>query len=214
MLPDEAVDMTVTELHTLVVSRLFAALRLVFGDTAAVLADIFLRVGGDDVVTGRQVSPDLLIVPGARPGKRRVYRVPDEPVPAVTMEILSYANHTGEGREALEAKRELLGSIGVPTHLEIDPERGSMTIWEQRDGVLVVTGPPEDHYDGPALGGLRLGLAPDEVRIWLPDGREFLNFEDESARADAATARADAAAARAERYRELLRRHGIDPDMA
>lgn len=198
-LPDEAVDVTVSELHAWALGRLGDAWRTLLGDSALVLQEIFVRVGGDDVATGEQVSPDLLIVPGGKPGRRRVYRVPDEPVPAVTVEILSSANYTGDGKRALVHTRDLLGRIGVPCHLEIDPERGIVTVWENDGAALVLTGPPEDHYDGPALGGLRIGVQPGEMRLWMPGGREYLD--------------AAAETARAERYLELLRRQGIDPDL-
>jgi Uma2 family endonuclease len=204
-LPDEAVDVTVSELHEAAVSRLVDALRVIFAGKALVLSEIFLRVGSDDAATGEQVSADLMIISGAQRGTRNVYRVPDEPVPAVTVEILSSANYEEEGRALLEKKRDLLGRIGVPTHIEIDPERGFVTVWENHETALTVTGPPDDHYDSPALCGLRLGLQPAEMRLWMPDGREYLD-------AAAETARADAANARAERYREILRSQGVDPD--
>lgn len=223
LLPIEAEDMTVTELHNETVFRLFAALRATFGDDALVLQEIFVRVGGDTPATGVQVSPDLLIVPGAQRGTRSVYRVPAEPVPSVTIEVLSHANYYGEGRAALGRKRELLGRIGVPVHLELDPEKGSITVWENDGESLVPAGPPLDHYDGAALGGLRISLAPNHVRLWGADGTEVVDpnaaARVEAARADAATARADAeatradaAAARVERLTELLRAQGVDPE--
>lgn len=75
LLPDEAVDMTVNKTHWLVLVRLYSAVKAVFGDTAEVLAGIFLRVGGDTINTGEQVSPDLLVAPGAY-GVRRQDGVP------------------------------------------------------------------------------------------------------------------------------------------
>ncbi|MGH9066751.1 MAG: Uma2 family endonuclease [Acidimicrobiales bacterium] len=225
-LPDEAEDMTVSELHQLVLNRLVDALRTVFGSSALVLSEIFLRVHESDPVRADQVSPDVLIIPGARVAHRTVYRVPDEPVPDVTVEVMSRANYEAEGRAQLEHKRELLGRIGVPTHIEIDPDRGFVTVWRNNGGALGLTGPPDDRYDGPALGGLRIELSPGEVLLWMPTGREYLDAaaetaraaaettraDAEQARADAEQARADAATARAERLAALVRRHGIDLD--
>lgn len=226
-LPDEAVDMTTSELHELVLSRLVDVLRYLFGDTALVLSDIFVRVDEAD-----QVYPDVLIVPSARPGARTVYRIPPEPVPAVTVEVLSSANYKADGRAELEHKRALLGRIGVATHVEIDPERGFITTW-RNTGTELVVGPPSDSYEGPALGGLRIeAVEPGNVRLVLPDGREFVDARAEmaradaeaaradaekaradaqAARADAEAARADAEAERAERLSEALRRAGLDP---
>ncbi|MGH9056296.1 MAG: hypothetical protein ACRDYY_10630 [Acidimicrobiales bacterium] len=226
-LPDEAEDMTVSELHAFVVNQLVDALRTIFGDAALVLAEIFLRVTEPGGGGASQVSPDLLIIPGGRRGARKVYHVPAEPVPHVTVEVLSAANYETDGRAQLEQKRDLLGRVGVPTHIEIDPERGYVTVWANTGRALAVTGPPDSRYEGPALGGLRLELEPGEVRMWMPGGREYLGASAESARADAASARADAAAERAEaesaradaaaeradRLAEVLRRHGIAPDV-
>ncbi|MGH9114761.1 MAG: hypothetical protein ACRDWW_02930 [Acidimicrobiales bacterium] len=201
-LPDEAVDMTVSELHAFVLHRLVGALRTIFGDGALVLSEIFLRVTGPG--GAEQVSPDLLIIPGAKRGARKVYHVPAEPVPEVTVEILSAANYEADGRARLEQKRDLLGRIGVPTHIEIDRERGYVTVWANTGTALAVTGPPDNRYAGPALGGLRLEAEPGEVRMWMPTGR--LGASAESARADAEAARADRLA------EMILRRHGIDPE--
>src|SRR5688572_20238088 len=98
-LPEEAPDVTATELHVAVLHRLLGALRHVFGDRALVIGDVFLRL--DEKV---QVSPDVMIVPGAAPGTRRVYHVPDEPVPDVTIEVLSLVNRIGVGRRLLQQK--------------------------------------------------------------------------------------------------------------
>jgi hypothetical protein len=205
--------MTVTELHSSVVIRLYTALRHLLAGRALVLVEIFLRVHETE-----QVSPDVLIVPGAEPGTRTVYRVPDEPVPDVTMEVLSPANHVGEGRRQLESKRELLGRIGVPLHIELDPDRGVLTTWHNV-GSRLVADPPTDRYDGDGLGGLRIVLAPGHVTLRLPDGREFLDGPAEMARADEATRRATEATRRATdatrragRLAEALRTAGIDPD--
>ena len=192
VLPDEAPDMTVSELHEHVVNRLVDVLRFLFGGKALVLGDIFVRVDETD-----QVAPDLTIVHGAEQGTRTVYRVPPEPVPDITVEVLSPANDKGEGRRQLDHKRSLLGAIGVPLHIELDPDRGVLTTWHN-DGCKLIAGPPADRFDGDELGGLRIGMHPGRVRLWLPDGREFI----------------DAAAEmhRAALLAQALRNAGIDPE--
>jgi Uma2 family endonuclease len=197
-LPEEAHDMTATGPHNELMARLGALLAYLFTGRATVIMDIFLRL--DDV---EQVAPDLLIAQVSS-ASHRVYRVPPLPVPDVTIEILSFANYGGEGREALERKRELFGRIGVPFHLEIDPERGYITLWRNVDGVLVVR-PPSDRFDGPELGGAAIVVEPGRVRTFLPDGREYVSPADETARAEAERARAD-------RLRQRLVDAGIDPD--
>jgi hypothetical protein len=213
VLPDEAPDMTVTRLHHAVVNRLFDVLCHLLADRAVVLAEIFLRVNET-----RQVSPDLLIAPGADPGPLTVYRVPAQPVPDVTVEVLSPANYAGEGRRQLDDKRELLGAIGVPLHIELDPDRGVLTTWHNVGGTLVAD-PPTDRYDGDRLGGLRLELIPGHVTMRMPDGREFVDADTEITRGNEATQRATESARReaetgrrAARMAEALRRAGIDPE--
>ncbi|MGH9105914.1 MAG: Uma2 family endonuclease [Acidimicrobiales bacterium] len=214
LLPDEAPDLTASELHVDVLVRLFTAVKYALGERALVLMDIFLRVEGHE-----QVAPDLLVAPPAPRGGRKVYAFPDEPAPLVTVEVLSTANYEGEGRRALEAKRALFGRIGVPAHIELDPEYGAVAIWANQGGRLerAYVGTV---YDGPELGGTRVEApAPGKLHIYLPDGREVLDAEAEMARADAEAARAaaeaaraDAEAARAARLAERLREAGIDPD--
>ena len=226
-LPDEAPDVTASELHVAVLHRLLGVLRFLFRDKALVLGDTFLRVNGIE-----QVSPDVMIVHGAEPGTRTVYRIPPEPVPDVTVEVLSTANFRGEGRRLLEQKRELFGRLGVPLHIELDPERRFLTIWRNVGGELVVD-PPTDRFDGAELGGLLIECTPDDVELRLPGGRLFTDVGDEIDRADREARRADDEARRADeearraerearradeeagraaRLAEALRAAGIDPD--
>jgi len=191
-LPEEAPDLTATQLHNEVGVRLYDVLRFLFAGRATVIYDIFVRV---DETT--QVAPDLLIVHEAPHELRRVYRIPPDPVPDVTIEVLSPLNDRAFGRRKLEQKRALLGAIGVPVHLELDPDRGRITTWHNI-GAELVPGPPSDRYDGDHLAGLRIELSPGQVRFWLPDGREYVDAADESARAD--------------RLAEALRAAGINPD--
>jgi hypothetical protein len=220
-LPDEEPDVTATELHVRTLVRLFCAVSYALGERALVLMDIFVRFEGR-----QQVSPDLIVAPPAPRGARRVYAVPDEPVPFATVEVLSEVNREPEGRRKLEEKRELLGSIGVPVHIEVDPDYGVVTRWVNHQGRLqrVEVG---TSYSGPELGGVRVETpAPGEVHIYLPNGREVEDPDAEAARADAEAARAAAEAARADaeaaraaaeaarakRLAERLRDAGIDPD--
>jgi hypothetical protein len=212
-LPDEAPDVTVNELHEAVVQRLALVLRFLFRGKALVLSDIFVRV--DEI---EQAAPDVLIVHGPERGDRTVYHIPPEPVPDVTVEVLSPANRLGKGRRLLENKRKLFGRIGVPFHLELDPKRGVLTTWRNVGGILVAE-PQTDRFDGEELGGLRIELAPRDVGLFLPDGREFTDGVDEMDRADREARRAEQEARRADdlakraaRLAEQLRDAGIDPD--
>jgi hypothetical protein len=90
----------------------------------------------------------------------------------------------------LKQKRELFGRIGVPLHIELDPKRGFLTIWRNVGGTLVAEA-PVDRFDGDELGGLRIEVAPGDVRLVRPDGREFTDVADEIDRADREERRAD-----------------------
>jgi Uma2 family endonuclease len=205
-LPDEAPDVTATELHVIVLRRLVDALRFIFWDKALVLGDVFVRVDGT-----KQVSPDVLIVHGAEDGTRSVYPIPPEPVPDVTLEVLSPVNHQSEGRRLLEQKRDLLSTLGVPLHIELDPERGTLTTWHNVNGAFEPD-PPTDRFEGEELGGLQIELTPGHVRLRLPDGHEFIEARDEIRRANHQTRRAEQETRRADQLAEALRRAGIDPN--
>lgn len=206
-LVDEAPDPTATELHNLVVIRLFVALSYALRDQAGVFSDIFLRV--DD---REQVAADVFVVPGVARGRRRVYAVPREPVPSVTIEVLSTANRTSRGRAEFEAKRALFARIGVPLHLEIDPDDGYIAVWELRDGAFARTDLCTV-FTSDAVGGVRIETpAPGDLHVLLPDGHEVLDGDEELARAEWEAARAEREAARAERLAAKLRALGIDPE--
>ena len=199
-LPIEAPDMTATEAHVRTVAMLRAALSHALRNRAGVFGEMFLRV--EDKV---QVSPDVFAVPGVVAGDRTVYRVPVEPVPSVTIEVLSPKNRTRRGRAELEAKRALFGRIGVPLHVEVDREEGFIAVWEVRGDTLVRADLRTD-YSSEAIGGVRIETpAPGDLRVTLPGGHEVLDGGDE-------LERAERLAERAERLAERLRALGIEPD--
>lgn len=192
-LPTEEFDVTGNEWHNRLLSRLHTAIAYALADTALVAQDIFLRVEGR-----QQAAADILVTPGLKAGRRTVYRIPAEPVPAVTLEVLSPANRTGTGLARLAGKRDLFGRIGVPLHIEVDPDEAFISVWESRDGRLVRTG-IHTSYSSDAIGGVRIETP--EVGVTLvfdPSGREVPD-------ADTILARASHLAAR-------LRDMGVDPD--
>lgn len=201
-MPDEAVDVTGSELHQRVLRRLVDVLEYLFESRALVLSDVFIRVR-DENGPDEQVSPDVAIIPGAAPRARTVYWVPDEPVPAVTIEVLSVVNHRSDGAIILAGKRALFARIGVTSHIEIDPDRGEIVTWTH-NGTELEEGEKSTSCQHPGVGGLRIEASPGVVRLFLPDGREFVDTPTEMARADQE-------AARAERLADALRDAGIDP---
>ncbi|MGH9150000.1 MAG: Uma2 family endonuclease [Acidimicrobiales bacterium] len=191
-LPDEAPDVTATEDHNLALNILFTALGRALQGRAAVVPDVFVRVDEQD-----QAAPDLMVVPGVARGGRTVYRIPGDPVPSVTIEVISPANRQGHGRAILAAKRSLFARIGVGHHLEVDPARGLITAWEPRAGRMVAVAEGTE-YTSEAIGGVRIATpAPGQLEVWMPNGHRVLPSDAELARADEAEARASEAEARA-----------------
>ncbi len=207
-LVDEAPDMTANELHVRVVQRIHAALTHALAGQAAVFCEIFLRVDNRE-----QVAADVFVVPGLTAGIRAVYAVPAEPVPAVTIEVLSPANKRGRGRRELESKRSLFARIGVPLHIEVDPEDGVIAVWELRGGALICTDTCIV-YSSEAIGCVRLETPePGILDVLLHDGHNVLSGGDELARSEREAARAEREYARAERLAAKLRKLGIDPEL-
>lgn len=193
VLVDEAADVTASEAHVRAVLRLFTALSYALGEQAVVLSDIFVRVDNRE-----QASPDVFVVPGVAAGSRTVYSIPPEPVPAVTIEVLSPVNREPTGRAELESKRSLFSRIGVPLHLEIDPDEGFIAVWELRDGALARVQLCTT-YSSDALGGVKIETpAPSVLHVVLPNGHDVLDSGGELARA--------------ERLEAKLRQLGVDPD--
>lgn len=136
---------------------------------------------------------------------------PPEPVPSVTIEVLSPANVSSIGRAELEAKRSLFARIGVTLHLEVDPYAGFIAVWEPVDGTLVQTGLHRSYSSG-AIGDVRVEVpSPGDVRVLLPGGQDVLDGGELLAQLAQESTRAEREAARAERLANKLRELGIDP---
>lgn len=198
-LPVEEDDVSATEPHNELVDRIKFGLRHRLANTL-VLGDIFVREGR------KQASPDVFTVPGAAPGARRVYRLEDEPLPEVTIEVISEVNkHDREAIAELHRKRRLLGEIGIVEHIELDPIDGVIIVYGANEGGLDVVAVGRE-YVSERLAGTRFVVdasCNEGIRVFGADGVEF----DEPA---AAMGRADAAQERIRTLEQLLAEHGVD----
>jgi hypothetical protein len=189
-------------------------------------ADVF--VAGDLLwypVEGRpdiRRAPDVLVAIGRPKGDRGAYLQWEEggQAPQVVFEVLSPGNTLSE----MARKFEFYDQYGVEEYYLIDPERGDASGWVRRAGRLAVIA-DMNGWVSPVLG-VRFTVEGGEVRLFYPDGRPFLTFEElarakaeAEARAAEAEARAKAEAkaraeaeARAARLAERLRALGIDPN--
>ncbi|ABU59423.1 Uma2 family endonuclease [Roseiflexus castenholzii] len=208
------------------------------GNLAALFADrpdVF--VAGDLLwypVEGRpdiRRAPDVLVAIGRPKGDRGAYLQWEEgnQPPQAVFEVLSPGNTLRE----MARKFEFYNRYGVQEYYLIDPERGDVSGWVRQDGVLTVI----DDIDGwvSPLLGVRFAVRDGAIRLFYPDGRPFLTFEElAQARAAEARARAEAEARaraaeeraqreaearaaaeeRAARLAERLRALGIDPNGA
>ena len=174
-----------------------------------------------------RLAPDTLVAFGRPKGYRGSYMqwVEAGIAPQVVFEVLSPGNRPAE----MNRKRAFYQRHGVEEYYVYDPDRVAFRGW-LRDGdafrPIQAVG-----STSPRLG-VRFELG-DELEIYRPDGRPFIDFEEtdrqlmeaerqarlEQLRADEATARADEERARGdvERARSAkllakLRELGIDPE--
>ncbi|GIW02512.1 MAG: hypothetical protein KatS3mg058_3915 [Roseiflexus sp.] len=151
------------------------------GNLAALFADrpdVF--VAGDLLwypVEGRpdiRRAPDVLVAIGRPKGDRGAYLQWEEgnQPPQAVFEVLSPGNTLRE----MAHKFEFYNRYGVQEYYLIDPERGDVSGWVRQDGVLTVI----DDIDGwvSPLLGVRFAVRDGAIRLFYPDGRPFLTFEE------------------------------------
>jgi Uma2 family endonuclease len=167
------------------------------GNLAALFAeraDVF--VAGDLLwypVEGRpdiRRAPDVLVAIGRPKGDRGAYLQWEEGgiAPQVVFEVLSPGNTLSE----MARKFEFYDQYGVEEYYLIDPERGDASGWVRRAGRLAVIA-DMNGWVSPAVG-VRFAVEGGEVRLFYPDGRPFLTFEELAQAKAAAEARAAAEA--------------------
>ena len=165
----EAPDVTASEEHQELAFRIEAALKALVPEPSAVIGATFL-VAPDE----KPVSADILVAVGSEPGKRPSWRLPRDPVPDVTIEIVSPSNRTGEGKRLVEEKRGVYGRIGIPEHLELDPNEGTIDVWVSRDGGLVRVAKGLRRYLSTRLYGAVIEAdEANNLQILTPDGNVF-----------------------------------------
>ncbi len=197
------------------------------------VADIF--VAGDLLwypVEGNnkiRQAPDVMVALGRPKGKRGSYKqwIEENVAPQVVFEILSPGNRA----KPMFEKLLFYQRYGVQEYYIYDPDRIEFTGFIRAGDWLE---PIEElnNWVSPLLG-IRFQLTENNLEIYRPDGRRFLNSveleqlreeehqraEAESKRAEAESKRAEAAMAQLEeqqqRYQALiekLRERGIDPE--
>ena len=168
-------------------------------------------------------APDVLIALDRPKGDRGSYLQWEEnnQPPNVVYEVLSPSNT----RKEMEKKLGKYDLYGVDEYYEYDPDRGILKGWlrDSTSGNLEEI-PDMDHWQSP-LTKVTMHLEDKDLVVTRPDGRVFLNSEEneqqilslskraeeEAKRAEMATEQAARAEKETERLAKLLKEHGIDP---
>jgi hypothetical protein len=155
------------------------------------------------------------VVLGRPKGKRGSYLQwkEDGISPQVVFEILSPGNTKSE----MERKLVFYERYGVEEYYIYNPENYQFQAWWRGDGGLDVVEIAESLVS-PRLG-IRFELSETELKIYRPDGVQFLSYveinqqlEQERQRAEETEAKLIAEQQRNQRLVERLRQMGINPD--
>lgn len=195
-------------------TRQFRWIVTIQGGLAALFrADPNVFVAGDLLwypVEGRadiRIAPDVLVVFGRPKGDRGSYlQWREEGIPPqVVFEVLSPANSTAE----MNRKLKFYDRHGVEEYYLYDPDSGALDGW-RRAGERLVLIDDLAGWVSPRLG-VRFEFEAGELRIYRPDGKRFLTFEELEAERALAEQRAEQERQRAERLAAQLRELGVEP---
>jgi Uma2 family endonuclease len=141
-----------------------------------------------------RTAPDVMVAVGRPKGERSSYLQWEEGgiAPQVVIEILSPGNRAGD----IITKFLFYQRYGVQEYYTYNPHLGDLDGWLCRDAELQKI-PEMQEWVSPLLG-VRFSMAGTDLRVFGPNGRPFLTYEE--------------LAERAERLAARLRELGVDPD--
>jgi Uma2 family endonuclease len=167
-------------------------LELVFADDPNVFVAgdlLWYPIEGDNKT---RRAPDVMIALGRPKGYRGSYKQWEEDniAPQVVFEILSPGNRLGE----MAKKLQFYHRFGVSEYYLYDPERNDLTGWQRQNSELIVI-PELNGWESPLLK-IRFEITPENLKIYKPNGEQFLSYVElgqlaESAKAEAETAKAE-----------------------
>jgi Uma2 family endonuclease len=154
-------------------------------------------------------APDVMVALGRPKGKRYSYKQWEEnnQPPQVVFEILSPCNTSRE----MDRKLLFYDRHGVEEYYIYNPQTHEFRVWIRGETGLDWV-ELEDKWVSPRLG-IRFNLSSDELAIYRPDGRRFLNFLELEERAQQQYQHAEQESQRAERLAARLRELGEDPNL-
>ena len=162
----------------------------------------------------RRLAPDVMVVFGRPKGYRGSYVQHRERgvAPQVAIEILSPGNR----KRVMDFKRKIYETYGVEEYYVFDPYEIGLEVWV-REGEAFRLIPESSGWVSPRMG-IRFELGED-LTIYAPDGRPFLDYvevarerDEADRRAEAEHDRAEAEHDRAERLAARLRELGLEPE--
>lgn len=190
-------------------------LEILFADNDSVFVAgdlLWYPVEGDNK---KRQAPDAMVVFGRPKGDRGSYQQwkEDNIAPQVVFEVLSPGNR----RKEMTQKVLFYQRYGVEEYYIYDPDNNELTGLE-RSGEWLEPIEEMDGWVSPRLQ-IRFQLTADTLKIYRPDGREFLTSVELDRRAEDALAQLEEERILREqeqkRYQDLierLREKGIDPE--
>jgi Uma2 family endonuclease len=147
---------------------------------------------------GIRAAPDIMVAFGAPKGDRGSYMQWREGniAPQVVFEILSPGNTVRE----MSSKFGFYNRYGVEEYYIYDPDHNELSGWQLSDGWLWEIEQIED-WVSPRLG-IRFSSSAGELRLFHPDGQQFITFVEMQQRAEQERERAEQERERAEQERE------------
>jgi hypothetical protein len=162
----------------------------------------------------RRLAPDAMVVFGRPKGDRESYVQHEEAgiPPLVVFEVLSPSN----GKRVMDYKRDFYERHGVREYYVFDPYMIRLGAW-LREGDAFRLIPEASGWISPQLD-IRFELG-DDMTIFAPDGRPFVDYAELARQRDEARLRAEEARRqrveweqKADRLAARLRALGVDPD--
>ncbi|MFI5458607.1 MAG: Uma2 family endonuclease [Isosphaerales bacterium] len=159
-------------------------------------------------------APDALVVFGRPKGDRGSYKQWEEEdiAPQVVFEVRSPSNRFGE----LYRKLKFYEEFGVDEYYLYDPDQDVLEGWQRGDDELREI-PVMNGWASPRLG-IRFDSSGSELKIFGPDGRPFLTYQEMAQERDRIAQERDQIAherdaerQRTERMAAQLRAMGIEP---
>jgi Uma2 family endonuclease len=152
-------------------------------------------------------APDALVAFGRPKGDRGSYKQWEEDnlAPQVVFEVLSPNNRFRE----LYRKLKFYEEFGVDEYYIYDPDHDELEGW-QREGDKLREIPEMKDWISPRVG-IKFDTSGSELKIFGPDGRKFLTFQELAEEHDRLALERDAERERAERLAAQLRALGIEP---